>query len=568
MSADDSHLDDAVVGYLETVEAGRAPDRGAYPELAEFFADEDAVDRWTAPLREAARVLATSSGGAAQTAGAADSVEEKFNRLVAGVAGDSGQTTDLPGPAADGPRLASFGDYEVIGELGRGGMGVVYKARHKKLNRPVALKMILAGSHASAALQARFLAEARAVARFQHPHIVQLHEIGEHEGLPYFALEFVGGGSLAARLKCAPLADKEAAQLVEVLARAVHHAHERGIVHRDLKPANVLLMSDGTPKVADFGLARFLGADSGQSADGDVIGTPNYMAPEQAAGRIGAVGPLSDVYALGAILYACLTGRPPFVGGTVMETLALVRQEPPDRPRLHNPRVSRSLQAICLRCLAKDPHERYPSAEALADDLGAYLRGEPVRADGGAASRLAQALLRETRYTEVMTLWSGVWMAFAVLYFFVCLAKSLLLWNGVHHQGPYFLVWVASCIGLTGMGWFFRIRSGPPLSHVERQMCQITSFFWVGFFLTAWAYQLGDGNVAYLMPILVVEAAIVFASLATLLGGSFYVMSLACVATAVLECAWPEAGPLISGAVCSPALFWLGWKYRRRAPSA
>jgi serine/threonine-protein kinase len=542
MSPDPSRLDDAVVAYLEAVEAGLQPNRSNYPELAEFFADEDAVVRWATPLREAAQALATASA-------------------------DPMETTDLQGPATDTPRLASFGDYDAIEELGRGGMGVVYKARHTKLNRPVALKMILGGSHASAAHQARFLAEARAVARFQHPHIVQLHEIGEHQGLPYFALEFVGGGSLAGRLKGAPLSDKEAAQLVEVLARAVHHAHEHGIVHRDLKPANVLLMPDGTPKIADFGLARFLGADSGgQSADGGVVGTPRYMAPEQAAGR-GEVGPLSDVYGLGAILYECLTGRPPFVGATRMETLAMVQQEPPDRPRLHNPCVSRSLQAICLRCLAKDPHDRYPSAEALADDLGAYLRGEPVRADGGAASRLAQAMLRETRYTEVMTLWSRVWMGVAVVYFFVCLAKSLLLWNHVYHHGPYFLVWVACFLGMTGVSWFFRKRSGPPLSHVERQMCQIKYFFWVGFFLTAWAYQLGDGNVRYLMPILVLEAGIAFGSLATIFGGSFYVMSLACLATAAIEAAWPEAGPLISAAVCSPALFALGWKYRRRGPS-
>jgi serine/threonine-protein kinase len=545
MSADDSRrLDDAVIAYLEAVEAGREPDRADYPELAEFFADEDAVGRWATPLRDAARALET-------------------------VPADPGRTTDLPGPGAGAPLPASFGDYEVLGELGRGGMGVVYQARHTKLNRLVAVKMILAGDHAGAEHRARFLAEARAAARFQHPHIVQIHEVGEHDGRPYFSLELVEGGSLAGRLNGSPLSDGEAARLVEVLARAVHHAHERGIVHRDLKPANVLLTRDNTPKIADFGLARFLGADGGQSASGAVVGTPSYMAPEQADGRGEEVGPLTDVYALGAILYECLTGRPPFRGATLLETLLLVQQEPPDRPRLHNPEVSRSLQAICLRCLAKDSHDRYPSAEALADDLGRFLNGEPVWADGGAASRLVQAMLRETRYTEVMTRWAGVWMGVAVIYFLMCLGKSLLLYKEVAEHGPYFAIWAGGLLGTLGLAWACRLRAGPLLSHVEWQLVQVWTIFWVGFFLTAWLYERGEGShpIDMLLPILVLQGAVCFGCMLTVLGGSFYGMALACLATAVLEAIWPKAGPLISAAVCSPALFWLGWKYRRRAMS-
>jgi serine/threonine-protein kinase len=547
--APDPEADADVVAYLEAVESGETVDRSEwerrYPALARFLADEEVVSRWTAPLREALSSEAAAAG-----------------------------TTVAYEPRPAAPPLTSFGDYEILEKIGHGGQGVVYKARYARLNRLVALKVILAGGHAGEQHLARFLAEAEAVARFQHPNIVQIHEIGEHEGRPYFSLEFVPGGSLAQRLKGSPLPDeKEAAHLVEVLARAVHHAHEHGIVHRDLKPANVLLMPDGTPKVADFGLARFLGTDDGQTADGAVLGTASYMAAEQAAGRGGEVGPLTDVYALGAILYECLTGRPPFRGATLMETLLLVQQEPPDRPRLYNPNVSRSLQAICLRCLAKDPNDRYPSAEALADDLGAYLRGEPVRADGGAASPLVQAMLRETRYTEVMTRWAGIWMGNAVVYFFICLAKSLLVLRDTRHQefrhhGPYFIVWAACFLGMMGVAWFCRFQSGPPLSHVERQLFQIKGFFWVGFFLTAWVYQLGDGDIRYLLPILILEAAIAFGCMATILGGSFYVMAAACVATAVLEALWPAPGPLISAAVCSPALFWLGWKYWRRAPSA
>src|SRR5262249_19610238 len=218
------------------------------------------------------------------------------------------------------------------GMLGRGGMAVVYRARHLKLKRTVALKMVLAGGHAGPHELTRFRIEAEAVARLQHPNIVQIHEVGEAGGHPYCALELVEGGSLAQRLNGRPLAPKEAARLVGLLAEAMHLAHSRNIVHRDLKPANVLLAADGTPKITDFGLARHLDSDSSETQAGAVIGTPSYMAPEQAAGSSHEAGPAADVYALGAILYECLSGRPPFVGKTVVETLDQVRTQEPAPP--------------------------------------------------------------------------------------------------------------------------------------------------------------------------------------------------------------------------------------------
>src|ERR1043166_1810319 len=217
--------------------------------------------------------------------------------------------------------------YEVLGILGRGGMGVVYQARHLALKRTVALKMVLAGGHAGPRELARFRIEAEAVARLQHPNIVQIHEIGESEGHPYCALEYVEGGSLAKRLSGQPLAPREAATLVEALARAMQLAHSRNVVHRDLKPANVLLAADGTPKVTDFGLARQLDDDSGQTQAGAVVGTPSYMAPEQAAGEAPAAGPAADVYAWGPILYECFTGRPPHKGESVADTLERARTQ-------------------------------------------------------------------------------------------------------------------------------------------------------------------------------------------------------------------------------------------------
>jgi tetratricopeptide (TPR) repeat protein len=299
-------------------------------------------------------------------------------------------TTRWPGSSPSDPGgMAGSRDlpgYEVLGELGRGGMGVVYKARHLALNRLVALKMILAGVHAGPQQTARFRAEAEAVARLKHPNIVQVYEIGEHHGLPYLSLEFVDGGSLDRRLNGTPLPPRTAAELLEPLARAIHAAHTHGIVHRDLKPGNVLLERAesgpadlGIPKVADFGLAKDLGADV-QTATGNVVGTPSYMAPEQAEGRSRDIGPPADVHALGAILYETLTGRPPFKGATLVDTLEQVRTQEPVPPSRLQPKVPRDLETICLKCLRKEPARRYASAAALADDLRRFLDDRPILA--------------------------------------------------------------------------------------------------------------------------------------------------------------------------------------------
>jgi tRNA A-37 threonylcarbamoyl transferase component Bud32 len=291
--------------------------------------------------------------------------------------------------AEDAPRPGeSLRDYEVLEELGRGGMGVVYKARQKRLNRVVALKMILAGGHASAEELARLRTEAEALGRLQHPNIVQVHEVGEHQGKPFFSLEFCPGGSLDKRLAGSPLPPPEAAALTQTLARATHAAHRAQVVHRDLKPANVLLRADGTPKITDFGLAKKLDDDAGPTRPGETMGTPSYMAPEQAEGGR-EVGPAADVYALGAILYELLTGRPPFKAATPFDTLRQVVTAEPVPPRQLNPKVPADLETVCLKCLRKEPGRRYPSAEHLADDLGRWQRGEPVQARPvGAAERL------------------------------------------------------------------------------------------------------------------------------------------------------------------------------------
>ena len=331
---------------------------------------------------------------------------------------DLGRTgPELPRPSGATPvdnrsgvgPLPPVPGYEILGELGRGGMGIVYKARQLALKRVVALKMIRGGAVAGPEELARFRIEAETVAQLAHPNIVQIHEVGEHDGLPFFSLEFVEGGSLAGILRGRRPSPRQAARLTLTLARAMHYAHQRGVVHRDLKPANVLLrmtndqfpMTEqedevphplGTrkvdignwslviPTITDFGLAKLLDGDSGQTRSGAVLGTPSYMAPEQAAGLTHKIGPACDIYALGAILYELLTGRPPFRAATILETLEQVRRQEPTPPRQLNRSAPRNLETICLKCLHKEPHRRYASAEELADDLNRFLEHEPIQA--------------------------------------------------------------------------------------------------------------------------------------------------------------------------------------------
>ena len=277
---------------------------------------------------------------------------------------------ESPSYVAEQPELPRIPGYEVGGVLGRGGMGIVFRARHLRLNRPVALKMILTGPYAAPQEMERFLREAEAVAGLSHPNIVQVYDVGDVDGRPYFTMELAEGGSLAQKLAGGPLPAPEAAALVATLAGAVQAAHDKGILHRDLKPANVLLTADGTPKVTDFGLARHFGeaasATGDQTFTGVILGTPSYMSPCQARGDKSLLGPPTDVYALGAILYDCLTGRPPFQADTATATLQQVLADDPAPPARLNRRVPRDLETICLKCLEKAPARRYPSAAALA----------------------------------------------------------------------------------------------------------------------------------------------------------------------------------------------------------
>jgi WD40 repeat protein/serine/threonine protein kinase len=387
-------LGEAIAVYLAAMEADQTPGResflASYPdlaaELAEFIDHEERVNRLVAPVR------ATETTQAAVDVGAAEGLanpEETVPSSAPGshvigmkavahpAAGGNGAADE---PLAAGTRVRYFGDYELRKLIGKGGMGLVYQAKQLSLNRLVALKMIRAGLWADDDEIRRFRNEAEAVANLDHSRIVTIHEVGQLDGQHYFSMKLVDGPSLADRLDRYTADPSAAAHLVADVARAVHHAHQRGILHRDLKPSNIVLDPEGRPHVTDFGLAKRIEGDSSLSASGAILGTPQYMSPEQASGRKGTITTAADVYGLGAILYATLAGRPPFQADDVVDTLEQVRGRAPERPSALNPRVERDLETICLKCLEKEPKRRYDSASALADDLERYLRGEPILA--------------------------------------------------------------------------------------------------------------------------------------------------------------------------------------------
>jgi serine/threonine protein kinase len=376
---------------------------------------------------------------------------------------------ESPTELADLERIRVKG-YEILGELGRGGMGVVYRARQVSLKRIVALKMVLASAHAGPNELARFRTEAEAVARLQHPHIVQIYEVGEEDGCPYFSLEFVDGVTLAQKLGGKPLPALQAAQLAETLARAVHAAHQRGIIHRDLKPANILLTADGVPKITDFGLAKSFGGEtysgpsgpdsapvaegaslsppsSPRTETGAILGTPSYMAPEQAGGKKRDIGPATDVYSLGAILYEMLTGRPPFRAETPLDTVMLVVSEEPLPLRKIDAAVPRDLETICLKCLEKDPGKRYASAEALAGDLERYLNGEPILA------RPLSPVGRLLRWARRQPAFATTLIALAVFYLNHLLCLFVFEVPGEGGRFHWFVTGLMACWAL-GAGFF------------------------------------------------------------------------------------------------------------------
>jgi serine/threonine protein kinase/outer membrane protein assembly factor BamB len=404
--------------YLEAQRLGKAPNREdllrRHPDLADelysFFADQDRFGR-----------LAECLGPPAATAQALAQVPSLA----------PGEVTEASAMLGT---VRHIGDYELLEEIARGGMGIVYKARQVSLNRIVALKMILSGQFAGAEGVKRLRLEAQTAATLQHPNIVAIHEVGEHDGQHYFSMDFVEGTSLADEVRDHPLPPEQAARWVRSVALAIQYAHERGVLHRDLKPSNVLIDPFGQPRVTDFGLAKRIDKDAGLTATGAVVGTPSYMPPEQASPQRGALGPASDVYSMGAVLYELVTGRPPFRAATLADTLLQVLDAEPAPPRLLNPAVNRDLETIILKCLAKEPARRYASAQELAEDLAAFLDGRPIKARRPGPPERAVRWLRKQRRSVLLTVAAAA--VSAALVVGVILTRE---WYLQWHQGSFLL---------------------------------------------------------------------------------------------------------------------------------
>jgi serine/threonine-protein kinase len=502
------------------------------------------------------------------------------------------------------PLARQFGDFELIEELGRGGMGVVYKARQKSLDRIVALKMVREAHLATDADRARFRTEAEAAARLKHPNIVTVYEVGLVSGQAYLCMEFIGGETLADVVRAnGPLPPQEAARLVAVIARAVHHAHSEGILHRDLKPANILLQgakrleggshagenenqknsipapltaliapvapasdsqlaNHSVPKVTDFGLAKRIDDAQSLTRTGAVIGTPSYMSPEQAAGRKDLT-PAADVYSLGAILYELLTGRPPFQAAHPIDTLLLVLEQEPVPPHDLNRTVDRELELICLKCLQKPPGLRYPTAAALAADLEAYVAGEAVSASPSSFRFFLARLFRETHHADVLENWGKLWMWHSLMILLLCLITQIMAWDDIKNHIWYLGFWSGGLLTWGTVLWQIRKAAGPVL-FVERQIAHA----WaagvcasIAMFLIEWLIGL---PALTLSPAVAVAAGMVMMFTAGILSGRFYVWAALNFVAAVVMPLLPRVSILLFGVVSALSFFIPGLKYYRQ----
>jgi hypothetical protein len=502
----------------------------------------------------------------------ADAVAEQSTIFEAGMAegGNAPSPALMPASAPAGgfipgvtPLPASFGDYELLEELGRGGMGVVYRARQESLDRIVAVKMLLRRDLASTADLARFRAEAEAAARLDHPNIVPIFEVGECSGHPFYSMRLIQGTTLSKRLAAGSLFQREAAEMLATVAAAVDVAHGRGVLHRDLKPSNILIDEAGVPHVSDFGLAKRIEQDQTVTHTGAILGTPCYMSPEQAAGSRGDVGPASDVWSLGAILYQTLTGRPPFQGSNPMDTLLAVLESDPPLPRSIATGVDRDLELIALKSLQKPADLRYASAAALGADLRAYLAGEPVMARRGGLVDVFARLFRETHHAVVLENWGLLWMGHAVVILALCVVTDLLFWQGVANRWPYILLWAGGLAVWAPIFWALRHRTGP-VTAVERQIAHVWGGSVIASSLLFWVEEFLGLPVLTLSPVLALLAGLVFFAKAGILSGVFYIQAAALFATSFIMCLLPEYQHIIFGLVSGACFFVPGLKYERQ----
>jgi hypothetical protein len=550
--ARDERLAELLAGLTAEVQQGRQPDvdqvATAHPDLADELRELWAAVQFANEFTRPSKTLPTLPA--------------------------NGPIRIEPAACPTAPLPRTFGDFDLVEELGRGGMGIVYKARQRGLKRTVALKMILRGELATPADLARFQAEAAAAAHLSHPNIVPIYDAGAVDGQAYFSMRCIEGQTLGALMSHGPLRAHDAARYLVGVARAVHYAHERGVLHRDLKPSNVLIDASGQPHVTDFGLAKRVATatsvrpESGLTLSGAIIGTPTYMAPEQISNRRGQPSPASDVYSLGVILYEMLTGRPPFQGATPVDTLLLVLDQDPVRPRLLNPKVDPDLELICLKCIQKDPALRYTSAAELAADLEAYLKDEELSVRTFSlrtVTSLFSRAFRDTHHAPVLENWGLLWMVHSVKVLLLCFLTAWMSWSGVENPLWYLLLWGGGLCAWGAIFWRLRKRGGPVL-FVERQVAHVWAgavVATIGVFVveTLLKLQYPDMKVLTLSPILAVIAGMVFVVKAGMLSGEFYISAAALFLTVIPMTLFPDYGPIIFGVVTAIAFFVPGLKY-------
>lgn len=538
---DDSYLFEVIDGWLKDRRDGVEPDTEA------AFRNRPALAQELRRLWATAQVADVIGQSSIHNANTVDSATQTA-------------LSNLPGLAP----ARIVGDYELLEEVGRGGMGVVFRARQISLGRIVAMKMVLRKDLASAADLARFRAEAESAAQLDHPNIVPVYEVSEWDGQPFFSMKFTGGGSLAERLHAGPLQARDAAEILLPICRAVAAAHRHGLLHRDVKPSNILFDESGRPLLCDFGLAKRVETDSGLTNTGMILGTPSYMPPEQAAGNRGTLSAASDVYSLGAVLYHMLTGRPPFQAPSPVDTVLMVLEQEPLPPRLLNPRADQDLEVIALKCLEKSAQARYCSAEELAGDLEAFLAGEPILARATTVRYWMSRMLRDTSNAPVLQNWGLLWMLHSVVVLTLCMLTSWLQYKGVSHRFPYAGLWIIGLGAWAGLFWQLRRRGGP-ITFVERQIAHIWGASMLASSLLFAIEMLLGLPVLTLSPVLALFAGGVFLVKAAILSGAFYIPALVSFLSCIPMAIFPSIGLLIFGLVNWAGFFFPGLKYFRQS---
>lgn len=497
----------------------------------------------------------------------ADELRELWGTIVVTNAAGSksqlgiGDDSDTPAHTLSLPY--DLGDYVLHKEIGRGGMGIVYRASRKSDNRTVAVKMILSGDFASEAERQRFYAEANAAAQLDHPQIATIYEIGQHQGMPFYCMQYIEGQTLSQRLTSGPLPTRRASAMLQKICDAIQYAHQQGVLHRDIKPSNILIDEDGQPFIVDFGLAKQTSSQNTLTKSGAILGTPSYMSPEQAAGARSQVDAATDIYALGAMLYHMITGRPPFVGESPVDTLLMVIEQDPINPRVLNPRIHRDLEGIVLRCLQKPKDLRYVSAQGLSEDLAAFQNGQPVSAREGRFAQLVGNLLRETHHAGVLENWGLLWMWHSLV-LVVASFVTHIVYVIYEHEGQYYVImWTLGFSIWAGVFWRIRRRMGP-VTFVERQIAHVWA---AAMCLVLFIYPIEmriNLKPLDLAPFLAVVAGMTFVIKAGILSGAFYFHAGALFLCA-LWMAWkPDCAMIIFGVTSGACFFFPGLKYYRR----